>query len=206
MIQLQLQEAHALIDALQARRESPAHSRDSTSSDSGDSGNHTPSESARRRRADRRRAAKQREEREWAERQQDRDDRRAERMAELEERRAARHEEREDRRALAEQLATLNTGGRAQYRIGLAAKDFRSFDGEEEGAAYILELTHLLGAHQVPVAMWARELNLKLSGKAANWYAAKFPDFPAGSYPPWSDLYAGMLLAYSQSYGAAGAY
>ena len=127
-------------------------------------------------------------------------------MAELEERRAARHEEREDRRALAEQLATLNTGGRAQYRIGLAAKDFRPFDGQEDGAAYILELTHLLGAHQVPVAMWARELNLKLSCKAANWYAAKFPDFPAGSYPPWSDLYAGMLLAYSQSYGAAGAY
>jgi hypothetical protein len=40
------------------------------------------------------------------------------------------------------------------YRIGAAAKEFRPFEGKEDGAAYILELTHLLGTHEVPVAQW----------------------------------------------------
>ena len=69
-----------------------------------------------------------------------------------------------------------------------------------------MALTHLLGTHEVPVAQWPRELSLKLQGKAANWYAARFPDLPAGTFPPWSELYAAMLLAYSPSYGAAAAY
>ena len=49
-------------------------------------------------------------------------------------------------------------------------------------------------------------MSLKLQGKAATWYAARFPDLPAGTFPPWSELYAAMLLAYSPSYGAAAAY
>ncbi len=32
-----------------------------------------------------------------------------------------------------------------------AAKEFRPFEGTDDGAAYILELTHLLGTHEVPV-------------------------------------------------------
>ena len=67
-------------------------------------------------------------------------------------------------------------------------------------------MTHLLGTHEVPVTQWPRELSLKLKGSAANWYAARFPDLPAGTFPPWSELHAAMLHAYSQSYGAAGAY
>jgi hypothetical protein len=49
-------------------------------------------------------------------------------------------------------------------------------------------------------------MSLKLKGSAANWYAAWFPDLPAGTFPPWSGLNAVMLHAYSQSYRAAGAY
>ncbi len=56
------------------------------------------------------------------------------------------------------------------------------------------------------MAQWPRELSLKLKGSAANWHAARFPDLPAGSFPLWSELHAAMLRAYSQSYGAAGAY
>jgi hypothetical protein len=120
---------------------------------------------------------------------------------------------REDRREAAEREARfearlLHTHSTTSigYRIGAAAKEFRSFEGKEDGAAYILELTHLLGTHEVPVAHWPRELSLKLKGPAANWYAARFPDLPAGTFPPWSELHAAMLHAYSQSYGAAGAY
>ncbi len=81
------------------------------------------------------------------------------------------------------------------YRIGAAAKEFRAFEGKEDGAAYILELTHLLGTHEVPVAHWPRELSLELKGSAANWYAARFPDLPAGTFPRWSELHAAMLHA-----------
>jgi hypothetical protein len=56
------------------------------------------------------------------------------------------------------------------------------------------------------VAQWPRELSLKLKGFASNWYAARFPDLPAGTFPLWSELYAAMLHAYNQSYGTAGAY
>ena len=56
------------------------------------------------------------------------------------------------------------------------------------------------------MTQWPRELSLKLKGSAANWYAARFPDLPAGTFPPSSELNAAMLHAYSQSYGAAGAY
>jgi hypothetical protein len=130
-----------------------------------------------------------------------------------EDRREAAEQRREDRREAAEREARLearllqapstNSGG---YRIGTAAKEFRPFEGKEDGAAYILEFTHLLGTHEVPVAHWPRELSLKLKGSAANWYMARFPDLPAGTFPLWSELHAAMLHAYSQSYGAAGAY
>jgi hypothetical protein len=56
------------------------------------------------------------------------------------------------------------------------------------------------------VAQWPRESSLTLKGPATNWYAARFPDLPAGTFPPWSELHAAMLHAYSQSYGAAGTY
>jgi hypothetical protein len=90
----------------------------------------------------------------------------------------------------------------------VAAKEFRPFEGKEDGAAYILELTHLLGTHEVPIALWPRELSLKLKGSAANWYLARFPDLPAGTFPLWSELHAAMPVLHtdSQSYGAAGAY
>ncbi len=56
------------------------------------------------------------------------------------------------------------------------------------------------------MAQWPRESSLTLKGPATNWYAARFPDLPAGTFPPWSELHAAMLHAYSQSYGAAGTY
>ena len=69
-----------------------------------------------------------------------------------------------------------------------------------------MELTHLMGTHEIPTDMWPRGLSLKLVGKALNWYVSRFADLPAGTFPPWAELYAAMLLAYSQLYKAAGAY
>jgi hypothetical protein len=134
--------------------------------------------------------------------EQRREDRReaAEREARLEARLAEREARVEARLLQNPSIASVG------YRIGSAAKEFRPFEGKEDGAAYILELTHLLGTHEVPVTQWPRELSLKLKGSAANWYAARFPDLPVGTFPPWSELYAAMLHTYSQSYGAAGAY
>ena len=134
--------------------------------------------------------------------EQRREDRRE--AAEREERLEARAAEREAR--LEARLLQTPPAASGGYRIGSAAKEFRSFEGKEDGAAYILELTHLLGTHEIPVAHWPRELSLKLKGSAATWYAGRFPDLPAGTFPLWSDFYAAMLHAYSQSYGAAGAY
>ncbi len=45
-------------------------------------------------------------------------------------------------------LQTTPTAALVGYRIGAAAKEFLSFEGMEDGAAYILELTHLLGKHR----------------------------------------------------------
>ena len=134
--------------------------------------------------------------------EQRREDRReaAEREARLEARLAEREARVEARLLQNPSIASVG------YRIGSAAKEFRPFEGKEDGAAYILELTHLLGTHEVPVTQWPRELSLKLKGSAANWYAARFPDLPVGTFPPWSEFYAAMLHTYSQSYGAAGAY
>ena len=138
---------------------------------------------------------------------------REEHSAELERCREERREEheslREERQALAaQQLASLNGGGRSQYSIGLGFKDFRSFDGTpgSDRAAYLLELTHLLGTHEIPAAIWPGELSLKLTGKAANWYASGFPGLHSGTFPPWGDLNAAMLLAYSHFHQAAVAY
>jgi hypothetical protein len=91
----------------------------------------------------------------------------------------------------------------AEAALAQSRQRTHAFEGKEDGASYILELTHLLGTHEVPVAQWPRELSLKLKGPAANWYAARFPDLPAGTFPLWSELHAAMLHAYSQSYGAA---
>ena len=157
---------------------------------------------------------------ETARRRADREERRELRQTEKrrkERREEERHAERlrehqADRLAMAEQLAAIKfsvgSGGRAQYRIGAALKDFRTFDGATgaDGATYLLELTHLLGTHEIPAEMWPRELSLKLAGKAKNWYASRFPGLHAGTFPPWAELYAAMLLAYSQLYQAAGAY
>ena len=41
---------------------------------------------------------------------------------------------------------------------------------------------------------------------ADNLGVSPSPSLPAGTFPPWSELYAAMLHAYSLSYGAAGAY
>ena len=153
--------------------------------------------------ADREQQAADREQRREERRdEQRREDRRE--AAEREERLEARIAEREAR--LEARLLQTPSTASVGYRIGAAAKEFRPFEGKEDGAAYILELTHLLGTHEVPVTQWPRELSLKLKGSAANWYAARFPDLPAGTFPPWSELHAAMLHAYSQSYGAAGAY
>ena len=130
-----------------------------------------------------------------------------------EDRREADALRREDRREAAEREARLEArllqippSPSVGYKIGAAAKEFRSFEGKEDGATFILELTHLLATHEVPVTQWPRELSLKLKGSAANWYAARFPDLPAGTFPPWGDFHAAVLHAYSQSYGAASAY
>jgi hypothetical protein len=130
-----------------------------------------------------------------------------------EDRREADAQRREDRREAAEREARLEArlsqtppAASVGYKIGAAAKEFRSFEGKEDGATFILELTHLLATHEVPVTHWPRELSLKLKGSAANWYAARFPDLPAGTFPPWGDFHAAVLHAYSQSYGAASAY
>ena len=153
----------------------------------------------------------QQQQQQAADREQRREERRDEQRredrreaAEREERLEARVAEREAR--LEARLLQTPSPASVGYRIGAAAKEFRPFEGKEDGAAYTLELTHLLGTHEVPVAQWPRELSLKLKGSAANWYAARFPDLPAGTFPPWSELYAAILHAYSQSYGAAGAY
>ena len=162
--------------------------------------------SSRRAEASRRRADRE-ERRELRQTEKRREERREE------ERHAERlRDHQADRLAMAEQLAALKfssgSGSRAQYRIGAALKDFRSFDGAPgaDGATYLLELTHLLGTHEIPADMWPRELSLKLTGKARNWYASRFPGLHAGTFPPWAELYAAMLLAYSQLYQAAGAY
>ena len=153
----------------------------------------------------------QRQQEQAADREQRREERRDEQRredrreaTEREERLEARIAEREAR--LEARLLQTPSTASVVYRIGAAAKEFRPFEGKEDGAAYILELTHLLGTHEVPVTQWPRELSLKLKGSAANWYAARFPDLPAGNFPLWSELHAAMLHAYSQSYGAAGAY
>ena len=151
-----------------------------------------------------------------ADREERRETRRAEKRRE-ERREEERHAERlrehqADRLAMAEHLAVLTgtfaSRNRSQYCIGAALKDFRSFDGAAgaDGATYLLELTQLLGTHEIPTDMWPRELSLKLVGKAQNWYASRFPGLPAGNFPPWAELYAAMLLAYSPLYQAAGAY
>jgi hypothetical protein len=49
------------------------------------------------------------------------------------------------------------------YRIGVAAKEFRPFEGKEDGTAYILELTHLLGTHEV----WSRRSSWRCSAASS---------------------------------------
>ena len=41
--------------------------------------------------------------------------------------------------------------------------------------------------------MWPREL----LGKARNWYVSRFAALPAFTFPPWVELYAAVLLAYT---------
>ena len=206
-----LQQAQATIASFTARSHSGSAGSSSTSSRERDAPD-------RHRRSRGRREAREREEREQDERRAARlaadrceERRQEERWAERrEDRLRERQEDRADRVALAEQLASLksSTASRAQYRIGAALKDVRPFDGATgaDGATYIMELTHLMGTHEIPTDMWPRELSLKLVGKARNWYVSRFAALPAGTFPPWAELYAAMLLAYSQLYQAAGAY
>ena len=63
-----------------------------------------------------------------------------------------------------------------------------------------------MGTHQITPEHWPRELSLKLTGKAATWYASRFPGLRAGTFPPWGEFYSAILLAYSQLYGAAEAF
>jgi hypothetical protein len=48
--------------------------------------------------------------------------------------------------------------------------------------------------------------NLRLKLFWRNWYVPRFAALPACTFPPWAELYAALLLAYSQLYRAAGAY
>ena len=130
-----------------------------------------------------------------------------------EERLQERQKDRADRIALVEQLASLKylTGSRAHYRISAALKDVRPFDGATgaDGATHIMELTHLMGIHEIPAGTWPRKLSLMLVGKARNWYVSRFAALSAGTFPPWAEHYPAifaMNLAYSQLYKAAGAY
>jgi len=136
-----------------------------------------------------------------AQRREDREERKEERRA------AQLREERRDAQ-YAQQWSAICSRDRplAAYRIGEALEKFRTFEGDEDGAAYLDEIVHLLGTHEIPAEMWPRELFLKLKGRAAIWYTAQFKALASGEFPPWGELYAAILLDHSLLYQAAPAF
>jgi len=110
---------------------------------------------------------------------------------------------------LAATLAAVAALGQSKTRYipGAAVAAFRTFDGAPaDGATYLVELTDLLGAHQIPQSEWPRELRLKLGGTAVSWYKTQFKGMDADTFPPWGDLCAALLQEYSPLYKAAEAY
>ena len=140
--------------------------------------------------------------------QEERADRRAELQAaaDREDRRAAlQAAERQEDRAQALRIATL---GRAPHRLGVALTSFRRFDGADgaDGAAYLAELTALLGTHAIPPEMRAKEFYLKLTGKAADWFASEYDSLPPGECPAFGVMCSAFLHEFSPRYQAAAAY
>ena len=133
------------------------------------------------------------------------DQRREDRQEAAEQRQEAAEQRREDRREAAERKARLEArllqpSSPVAYLSG--GQGVPPVRGEGGWGELHPGVRRLLGTHEVPVAHWPRELSLKLKGSAANWYAARFPDLPTGTFPLWSELHAAMLHAYSPSYGA----
>ena len=156
--------------------------------------------------------ALRREAREEARWQAERADRRAEVQAaeDRADRRAAlqaedRRAERREDHAQALAIAAL---GRTPHRLGVALSTFRSFAGADgtDGASYLDEFTGLLGTHSIPPAMWPKELFLKLTEKAAKWYATEFGHLQSGDFPPFAALCSAFLHEYSPRYQAAEAF
>ena len=140
--------------------------------------------------------------------QEERADRLADRQAaeDREDRRAAlQAAERQEDRAQALRIAAL---GRSPHRLGVALTSFRQFDGADgaDGAAYLAELTALLGTHSIPLEMLAKEFYLKLTGKAAEWFAFEYDSLPPGECPPFGVMCSAFLHEYSPRYQAAAAY
>ncbi len=130
---------------------------------------------------------------------EDRADRRA--ALQVEARRAERRED----HAQALEIAAL---GRTPHSLGAALSTFRSFSRADgvDGAAYLAEFTSLLGTHSIPQAMWPKEFFLKLTEKAAKWYATEYSPLPAGDFPPFATMCAAFLHEYSPRYQAAEAF
>jgi hypothetical protein len=156
--------------------------------------------------------ARRREAREEARWQAERADRRAEVQAaeDRADRRAAlqaedRRAERREDHAQALAIAAL---GRTPHRLGVALSTFRSFAGADgtDGASYLDEFTGLLGTHSIPPAMWPKELFLKLTEKAAKWYATEFGHLQSGDFPPFAAMCSAFLHEYSPRYQAAEAF
>jgi hypothetical protein len=140
--------------------------------------------------------------------QEERADRRAEvqAAADREDRRAAiQAAERQEDREQALRIAAL---GRAPHRLGVALTSFRRFDGADgaDGAAYLAELTALLGTHAIPPEMRAKEFYLKLTGKAADWFASEYDSLPPGECPAFGVMCSAFLHEFSPRYQAATAY
>jgi hypothetical protein len=157
-----------------------------------------------------REAAREARQIDLAERQAEREAELSERQAEREARQVEQAEEREARRdaLVLQHLRTI--GGQPahpSYVIGAALKSFRSFDGvSEDGATFLADFARNLGTHQIPTDMWTREVFLKLTGVARDWYTNHFQALTATEFPSWSDLYSALLSEYTRAYQAAGAF
>jgi hypothetical protein len=97
---------------------------------------------------------------------------------------------------------------RPKHHITLGAlKSFRSFDGaSEDGATFLVDVAKTLSTLLVREDMWSREVFLKLTGVAKDWYTYRFKDLSEAEFPAWSTLYAALLDEYSRAYQAADAF
>ena len=118
------------------------------------------------------------------------------------------HPGRSPAEALSEAEASSPPSVQPRYTPGVALQSVRMFDGGPgaDSASYLVEMADQLGLHRIPHTEWSRELRLKLKDKAVLWYKTQYKTQAAGTFPPWGDLSAEMLLAFSPQYQAARAY